>query len=492
MIISQEQKHNLVDEMEQVLIERHYTHNYTRDALNKIIDRWAEQKSDLIDVLSKHPKWNQDKLMIQFDENYTRRFERLGIVKFVNWLRRYGIPYSCSDMEPEGWPLYFIYNNIEDQFFSSDMDYEIRWINRGYPEFKLRNNMKSSKAIGLISRKMGWDQLEGFNKVYSELCDCINPIDIKRHTCLSVNPIDFLLMSNGDTWTSCHRIGYLINVPDGKRDPGCYSSGTISYMLDDVSFVFYTVDASFDEDNIEQAPKACRQVFAYQNKAMLQSRLYPQSNDSGAEHIYTQIREIVQRIVAECLDEPNLWETKREANHWVLTNPDATLYSDWDNFSVCRFSLLKTSPLLTDYGRIKIGAAPMSIANGEEHGACGTIIGNVPVHYVCSKCGQIHTDTVFINGDTYCRECVWYCEYCGEYHFTSEIPRFEYVSPGCWDDMPTPHQTCNSDGLSYRPLRPCGHRCSCGQNYCRRCEFYNLPDTDVEDNDPQVDWLDAI
>ena len=78
-----------------------------------------------------------------------------------------------------------------------------------------------------------------------------------------MNPVDFLLMSNGNSWHSCHYIG---DYPD---EAGCFSSGTIAYMMGEDSFIVSVIDKEWPDDNLAFAPKINRQVFGYRDYQLL-------------------------------------------------------------------------------------------------------------------------------------------------------------------------------------------------------------------------------
>lgn len=366
-------------EMKSVL--SNYT-SKTDEALDSILKSWLKAKSPLLEMFSQHPNWNPEKLMIQFDVDFSREFNRNAINAFRlylkdNVLRKHNKLYMHSLPYDENRALNFI-SCIRSQFFNEGMGYEINYLNSLNENFKLRTNMKTSKAIGKICSVLKWDEFPDYNKQYAALCDAINPIKVKRHTVISLNPIDFLLMSNGNSWTSCHRISYL------HKDSGCYSSGTISYMLDTSSFLFYTVDASFNGKDIELEPKLQRQVFGYKPNVLLQSRLYPAQNDSGSEELYKDIREIVQKVISDCLDIPNLWvKTKNEdMGNYVRKTSKSTAYPDyhyWNSRRVCTVTVHKS-------------------VNEEQKQLKTIMMGRQPI---CIKCGEKHTNTGYL----YCSKC---------------------------------------------------------------------------------------
>lgn len=352
----------------------------TDEALDSILKAWFKAKRPLLEMFSKHPNWNPEKLMIQFDADYSREFNFDAITIFRNYLieclhKKHHTHYF-SDLPFDERKVLNFTNQVRSQFFDSNMDYIINDLNRVNDNFKIRNNMKSSKAIGKICSTLGWDKFTDYNKEYAKLCDGLNPIKVKRHTVISLNPIDFLLMSNGNSWNSCHRIRYK------SMNAGCFSSGTISYMLDTSSFVFYTVDASFNGKDIELEKKLQRQIFGYKTNVILQSRLYPQNLDCGSKDLYKDIREIVQKVISDCLEIPNLWvKTKNtEIHKYVRKTSRSTAYPDYKYQSdICNVSIHKTA--FEEPEKLKL-----------------VMMGRQPI---CIKCGKKHSHT----DELYCRNC---------------------------------------------------------------------------------------
>ena len=484
-------RENITREFRAELSERDYDDEHY--AVDKIIDNALKAKANLLELLSKHPLWNAEKLMIAFDQDYDRKLELNELTVFCSYLRDNVVAYIDADFERLGIDgqenirrrdvIFWMEINIKEQFFNESMAGNIDYINT-LGDYKLRTNEKSSKAIGKICRQEGWDKLEGYGKRYAALCDNLNPIKVKRHTVVSLNPIDFLLMSNGDSWESCHYIG------NYSSNAGCYSSGTISYMLDECSFIFYTVDASYDGTEIERAKKAQRQVFGYNDEVFLQSRLYPQGNDCGAEHVYTDIRNIVQKILADCLDKPNLWTISRDIdtiNDVVEKGYGATCYPDWHRGNPgsthCCLSTLKSRANGKEFRKIVFGTTPICISCGGTHNVTENISccrsGN---GYYCADCGSWvdEDDVCFVGDEAYCDSCANYCDRCGCYEHRDNgewlgdywycdgcLPEVAYQCDecGCWEF----HDDCYfTDYNTY---------CSdCGNEllfYCNECGEYH-------------------
>ena len=503
-------KSEIVDEMATVLSDRGY--EYSSSYLKEIVNECLDKKHNLIELFSKHPNWNENKLMIQFDTDIERKIDTNEICRFADWLRREanirrGLWFED---EPREYKIYSFIYNINRQFFDKDMKDDIDKINQLNPNFKLRTNMKTSKAIGKICREEGWDKLNGYNQKYAALCDAISSLKIRRHTCISLNPIDFLLMSNGNSWTSCHSIG------NEDYDIGCCSSGTISYMLDEHSFLFYTVDSEFDGTDIELEPKIQRQVFGYNDEVLAQLRLYPQSNDSGSEQIYTDIREIVQKVIADCLGKPNLWiRSKDDVEEVCKKGIGATCYADWRSCNPgskhCSISTHKEREKGKEDRVIIFGAEPICIECGERHNYSGNISCCNDCEY-CEVCGgRIRSGDVIWGGTygdiPYCEDCCTWCDICETYHPNENVEEIDgrNVCTYCIEEYYYTCQECGSmhhlDDMDYDRLTDA--------YYCEECyikileerereteiEEIKEPDFDKEyfdDDDPWDILLSAI
>ena len=233
-VIEQDVFESTKTEIMEELRERSY--QCTEQAINKIMLMWFERKSSLFEILSKHPNWNPEKLMIQFDADYTREFDNTQLYRFTEYLfshvsKEYGVTFRWN-LPNNIYEIICFIQSIYSSYFNDSYDNSIARLNNTNEGFKLRNNMKASKAIGKICKEMGWDQFPDYHKEYAKVCDALNPIRVKRHTCISLNPLDYFLMSNGNSWNSCHYIG------DTYKDRHCSCSGSMSYILDPYSFVF--------------------------------------------------------------------------------------------------------------------------------------------------------------------------------------------------------------------------------------------------------------
>ena len=269
-IITETERENLVEDIKELLDE--YDYDYSTFAIESIVDEWADQKEELILAFKKHPNYIDGKFMIAFNYDYERTFDKAAVKKFGEWLvdivpSRYEDIPDCIKERRNG--CLFLPNDlwnfledlgeyITDRTISKELTMELEDI---IPEIRPHAGEKTSRVINKICTYLGLNKHPDYNREYAKFADALNPLVIKCHTVLSLNPLDYLTMSFGNSWASCHTIDK--NNKRGMPDnySGCYSSGTISYMLDGSSMVLYTVDSKYDGDDYWTQSKINRQMF---------------------------------------------------------------------------------------------------------------------------------------------------------------------------------------------------------------------------------------
>lgn len=171
----------------------------------------------------------------------------------------------------------------------------------------LKAGTKTSRAFNKVCTHYGVDKLHPetvdgkivypYNKVFAEYADMVSDLKRKMQFIISLNPLDYLTMSNGVNWKSCH------NIFDG-----CYKAGTISYMLDTTSIITFVVEKI--NNDIHKIPKVYRQMYHYKDNLFVQSRLYPQGND-GATNLYDKFREYVIKEFSSLIKTNGEWTYER-------------------------------------------------------------------------------------------------------------------------------------------------------------------------------------
>jgi formylmethanofuran dehydrogenase subunit E len=292
-----------------------------------------------------------------------------------------------------------LFKHYQFQFIDTDMKETLK----GH-SFNVSEGQKVSRILNTIFIKFGFDKLPDYNKLYAKIADAFNPLTIKRTSVLSLHPCDYLHMSEGNGWNSCHNL-----------NDGCYIAGTISYMTDKTTAIFYTINDGYQGDEYYNEPKITRNVFCYSDSVLLQSRLYP-NNDEGKKKQY---REIVQKIFSDCENLPNLWIKKDfdEVSRYIKTHDYAMHYTDYTHSDYrANISIRKNHE--TEYQFI-IGSRVYCLM-------CGDDISNEKSLYCndcadskesCEDCGHRYyeDDLYYVNDGYYCRDCLHYCNNCNEH-----------------------------------------------------------------------------
>lgn len=434
-ILSDKQRAKLIKEMEDLL--KTYDYHPTQDGLNVIIDKWAKQKKNLIELFEKHPNYN-GKFQIVFDMDMERKVDDKIIRKVIEYFyysnfardkilkklenisvftyeesygyykkyrnicdifRTYkevktvnGISYNEAISNMQKWreileeyescgvkyngtfytrESYKIYENFKSAMgaFKTYRDNKINdWIkdeiNYWFPEMKVVVGQKTSRVMNKLCKMLGLNEDPNYNREFAKYSDAINPLMIKRHTILSIHPIDYYTMSFGNSWSSCHTIDKENIRCSENNYHGAYSGGTESYMLDKTSFIFYTVDASYNGNKYELENKINRNMFHYGYNKLIQGRVYPQANDEDSK-IYQNFREIVQKIISECLKEENSWlVSKGTSACGNVTISKGVHYRDYMSYSDCNVSYHKKEK---DLRKIIIGHNPICPHCGKTH-----------------------------------------------------------------------------------------------------------------------------
>ena len=180
------------------------------------------------------------------------------------------------------------------------------------PTFKA--GTKTSRAFNKVCQHYGVDKLSPetvivekdgvsiektiypYDKVFAEYADLVSDLARKMYFIISVNPLDYLTMSFGVSWKSCHNI-----------NGGGWQGGCLSYMLDKTSIVTYVIN-NMDEP-IHEIPKFYRQMFHYDNYLFIQNRLYPQGND-GATDLYAKFRGFMTEEFSKLLNIDGEWKSE--------------------------------------------------------------------------------------------------------------------------------------------------------------------------------------
>lgn len=208
--------------------------------------------------------------------------------------------------------------------------------------------MKTSRAFNRACSAFGVDKhtsvIEGktvnlYEREFAKYSDIINQGAHNRKFVVSVHPYDYLTMSFGKSWASCHTIDTQNRRGMDHAYHGQYCNGTLSYMLDDTSIITYVVNK---DDDIQTAGKLYRNMFHWNGSTLLQGRVYPQAND-GCTDLYKTLRLYMQNVLSGCLGVEDMWVQHGNEIDDLSISSYGSHYRDYENFEDCNYSSIKGS-----------------------------------------------------------------------------------------------------------------------------------------------------
>ncbi len=145
----------------------------------------------------------------------------------------------------------------------------------------------------LVTTKEGKPILDAINIAWSRVIQEYKAKDTTRIT-ISAAPIDYVMISVAEHWTSCH-----------SYTRGCYGLGGVAYGLDDMTLVGYTASESMNALNVDFDNKTWRQNIHVdlEHGAAAFAKQYPNTNSVLAK----SLRTLLNRRMAEYLQVESKW-----------------------------------------------------------------------------------------------------------------------------------------------------------------------------------------
>lgn len=431
------------------VLEMH-DHEPSRREIKYDVGHWAGQKASLIDLLRKHPQWSEEHLAVLWDYDTQREID---VQAFNDSIGRLSMVTSILNSNDD---YQKIFNTIKELPLTKFIQSEGREVLKDYGVVE---GQKTARALRKIFVESGiaktFDELVSangyafrpFEAQMTIIADALSPLAITRHTLISVHPCDYLHMTYG--FSSCHNI-----------DSGCYMAGTLSYMNDETTMIFYTVDRSFDGNSpYYMQKKINREVFAYGHGVLLQSRLYPNNNDTLNKDGF---RNAVQKVIADCEGVSNSWKlfkSQREVDRYVETGSQSLHYPDYEYSTYhANVSLLKPVVGCDNYDSV----TPITVGNIAYCIRCGEVLEDTG-SLVCSDCGGnvrcehcgawVDREDAYQDdeGYWYCPACVRTCDDCNEiifpYQAGYDVGGDVFVCSYCYENN---YGTCDFCSDTYR------------------------------------------
>lgn len=300
-----------VEKMKKILSACFRTKGTSLKGIEKILDKWAENKAPIYLAFGKQLVLEKD---IEFEkeerEIWTEIQELIGKYPYLYWFAVNNCRTMCrNEYEP----------------FSSDFHNKTK-----IPT----NRMKFTKLISLLEENMTpleslkelseeekniYLKLKEKVKYTSPILDDYSKIisgnKIKGKLKVSIDPIDYILMShNKSGWDSCY------NIAKGgeSRHFGEYTNGLFSYMRDAHTVISYKHSENLYEFKIGRSKfndysRNWRQVIYIdiENKGFITSRQYPNRNDAISENV----RNMIEESLSEYYKCENKWTTRNLTNN---------------------------------------------------------------------------------------------------------------------------------------------------------------------------------
>ena len=432
--------------------------------IERNMDFHLRNKGYMFDQFRKHPNWNEDAKAIIYTVKDSRNKSYAEIRgSYVNLLATY----DGSDVCAHDWLTWMARSFCEDgPFVSGDL---AEYCNERFEKIGAKEGQKKSRLINKIFKVSGCSiNSPEYQKAFTIFADNINPFTIEVPFLLSLHYGDFLTMSYGNSWSSCHIINP--NKSNGGSDySGCHKLGTISYANDCCTAVAYLLpELPSDLRYCCLEPKLARQLFMidFNVPAILQSRQYPETHN---EERSTLFRNVVQEVVSEILGTPNLWKLNKNTHAPFCTHEYSAHYPDYgytSNYHINVSAKVQTEELDEMLG-LPIGAPAFCVVCGDDaddagYMQCDDCSGK---GYRCDECGDCFSedDGEFIDGAFVCHICLseYYlrCECCGEYIHRDDI-----------------HTAYDSEGYE---VAVCGNCLDRNYTRCDNCyEYFDSDDID--------------
>lgn len=367
----------LVDDIMTLLTK--YGHRNSEHGVCTLLDQYFTNKEPLIKMLVQSPRYSGD-LRIIFKEPFVRERVPQAVRDFVAKMRKEESVKKCIlKYKDENGKVYsdYIYtgmkhmnlkqmkaakditkkpelaafnlstgatNDSVQKYFEFD-GWLAEFLTQTAPALQepiirngktLAKGTKTSRAFNKICVEYGVDKWNKYNKEFAKYADMVSGTERQLNFIISVNPLDYLTMSFGKSWASCHTIDKNNRRHLSNAYAGQYCNGTLSYMIDASSIVTFVLESTEGNDGLHEIGKLYRCMFHVNSEThkCIQGRIYPQGND-GSTDLYKKFRAVIQHELSEWFELPE--------NRWIVapvsysdTNSNGTHYQDYHYNADCK------------------------------------------------------------------------------------------------------------------------------------------------------------
>ena len=339
-------------------------------------------------------------------------------------------------------------------------------------------------------------------KKFAKLADSLSELTTTKVGFMSLNFLDFMTMSNGNSWSTCHYInsnGLFHNADgSGSHYSGAYKQGCLSYALDEPSFIFYTLPDKTTVTDYYRVKKLTRMCCQYANGTLVTGKCYP----SNATELISLYVSMLQEIISVTETSADSWDTDMDSGNvctYVSTSSHAAHYADYSmsrqrpTISLCRRLMLPQEKQMT------IGHRAYCVYCGTELNRGDSRWLQCSPHrkkMVCMQCGKKLTDDMTYHewGEALvCDDCAFYCavhecvELIGDLHGTIIMGGVEVkVCKNAIKNVIAQCENCGEYGMKSKMLKTVnGYSCKKHVRRYKKCALCGkyVPNKDVHVHD---------
>ena len=341
----------IANKVDNYLTEMNIQH--TEKGIMANLNSWGKNKKNLLEMFKKHPNFNPETLQItlrykekrpintsainqeyyslfrkwhnsrvkdilDIKNNFDYAAHKLNIKNNYNYRAYFDCLDSITDI------LNYSINYFTEEKVCDDLAEALNLLN---PNLKIRGGTKTSRVLRKIFETYKFNMIEGFEHSYAIIADALSPSSVEKVFILSLNPLDFLTMSNGFNWSTCYSLQPKENE-DGYVYQGKHKAGVLSTLTDNASIIAYTLSNDYGVDNWKQ-PKLNREMLFYQNGLIKMLRIYPKSNDNNM-WVYDYYEENIRKLFIEMTGDT--YANGNGHSIKITTLGDNYLYPDWMHY----------------------------------------------------------------------------------------------------------------------------------------------------------------
>lgn len=454
----------------------------TEDAMENLAEAWYESKENFIDLFGGKTTIEETiELPLEtcrVQELIRGFFEKLAQGNFTYKREAYSLkrvrPFDIKRDAILGFYKTLIYTqdvdvvseNILTEIMVNDMHFK-ELCERLELKPSRYNGMKISKFFILVlkeimktvdtertddMKKLENMEIDIISQDFSQLINTLKTAKRKQTVVLSVALEDFISMSYGNGWESCHRLG------------GLYGQGCIAYALSK------NVVLAYVKNEMNEYQKNWRQVIYCDAETgfAIGSRQYPTVNENASK--------LARNMWQKTFNGKNYNQSTTEG--FVFSKKSSGM-SEWIE-THNEFAYIDIHQLGYSDSRID---GNVWMTWHKEHGK-NTLVA-CEHEILCLTCGEWHSDRS--DNSVSCENCYsgdkCYCEYCGDYHHEDDVQYVDcengYVCDDCLSDNYAYCEHCNdyyrdedtvwieSEGRSV-----CQSCCDYHYSYCEECSEY--------------------